>query len=222
MQLEAVIFDLDGTLIDSMHIWRDVDLEYLQKRGIEVTPDLFTDMPEGNSFSELAIYVKERFNLTDTIEMICNEWTMMVKDHYENQIGLRPGVQRLLDYLKAKKIKMAIGTSNSLELTSAVLKKNQISDYFLEIVSGDTHLRGKPFPDIFSHTAVSLDVLPQECLVIEDTLVGVKSALSAGMKVLAVQESDSRQDWQEIAATADYTASDFYQIMPIIQKLMER
>ena len=217
MELKAVIFDLDGTLIDSMGIWRDVDIEYLQKRGIEVTPDLFTNLPQGNSFSELAQYVKDKFNLPDSIETICNEWTQMVKGHYENHISLRPGVMPLLRFLKEQNILMAVGTSNSLQLTQAALKNNKVSDYFKVVISGDTHLRGKPFPDIFIEAAKNLDFSIEECLVIEDTLVGVMSAKAAGMKVIAIKEPDSQNDWLKIKQEADYTVSHFEEILLYLQ-----
>ena len=124
--LKAVIFDLDGTLIDSMGIWVKVDVEYLTRRNIPVTPDLFKDVPAGNSFQELAHYVKTRFDLPDTIEEICHEWTEMVLGHYENDIKLKDGVVELLKFLKAEGIEMAIGTSNSELLTESVLRNNKI------------------------------------------------------------------------------------------------
>jgi HAD superfamily hydrolase (TIGR01509 family) len=217
MELKAVIFDLDGTLIDSMGIWRDVDIEYLQKRGIEVTPDLFTNLPQGNSFSELAQYVKDKFNLPDSIETICNEWTQMVKGHYETHISLSPGVMPLLNFLKEKNILMAVGTSNSMQLTQAALKNNKVSDYFKVVISGDTHLRGKPFPDIFIEAANNLGFSIEECLVIEDTLVGVLSAKAAGMKVIAIKEPDSQNDWLKIKQEADYAVSHFAEILLYLQ-----
>ncbi|MCF7913025.1 MAG: HAD family phosphatase [Candidatus Cloacimonetes bacterium] len=217
MDIKAVIFDLDGTLIDSMGIWRNVDIEYLQKRGIEVTPDLFTNLPQGNSFSELAHYVKDKFNLPDSIETICNEWTQMVKGHYENQLKLRPGVMELLRFLKKKHILMAVGTSNSLELTQSALKNNKVSDYFRVVISGDTHLRGKPFPDIFIEAAKNLDLSADECLVIEDTLVGVLSAKAAGMRVIAIKEPDSQSDWFRIKQEADFAVSHFEEILLYLQ-----
>ena len=217
MDFGAVIFDLDGTLIDSMGIWRDVDMEYLEKRGIEPTPDLFADVPEGNSFSEYAHYVKNRFSLPDSIETICAEWTTMVKDHYEHHIGLRPGVLELLKYLISRNILMAVGTSNSMELTKSVLKNNQVYDYFKIVISGDTHLRGKPFPDIFCEAAKELGFSPSEVIVIEDTLVGVMSAKAAGMKVIAIKDPDSIKDWQKIKYEADHVVNNFTEILLYLQ-----
>ena len=78
MKYKAVIFDLDGTLIDSMGIWIQVDKEYLEKRNIPVPSDLFEDVPEGNSFNEICQYFKDKFKLPDTIEEIGAEWTEML------------------------------------------------------------------------------------------------------------------------------------------------
>ena len=220
MKLKAVLFDLDGTLIDSMGIWRDVDFEYLNKRGIEVTPELFKDMPEGNSFNELAIYVKNKFGLPDKIEEICNEWTQMVKKHYEDKIELRKGVLELLNFLNEKNVVMGIGTSNSLELTTAVLKNNNVFQYFQEIICGDRKLRGKPYPDIFIQAADALKIPNEQCLVIEDTLVGVQSAKKANMKIIAIKESNSLDDWHEISNLADHTVEEFNEIQVYLEKML--
>ncbi|MCF7919846.1 MAG: HAD family phosphatase [Candidatus Cloacimonetes bacterium] len=217
--LQAVIFDLDGTLIDSMGIWVKVDVEYLTRRGIPATPDLFSNVPAGNSFHELAHYVKNRFDLPDSIETICQEWTDMVKEHYENDIELKAGVRELLEYLRASHIKMAIGTSNSSLLTEAVLVNNGIRDFFEVITTGDQNLRGKPYPDIFLTAAADLNVMPENCLVVEDTLAGARSAAAAGMKVIAIEEDESKKDWPDIEKIAIFSAKEIIDISNFIKNL---
>jgi len=220
IDLKAVIFDLDGTLIDSMGIWVKVDVKYLSRRNIPVTPDLFKDVPAGNSFHELAHYVKDKFDLPDTIEEICHEWTEMVRDHYENDIKLKVGVLELITYLKEHEIEMAIGTSNSELLTESVLRSNKIRDFFRYVISGDQDLRGKPFPDIFLKAAAALKIKPENCLVLEDTLAGAKAAVAAGMKVICVQDEDSKKEWQEIEKIAIFSAKEIIDIGNFIKIIM--
>ena len=212
MDIKAVIFDLDGTLIDSMGVWVKVDKEYLKKRDITPPENLFDDVKSGNSFTEIAVYFKEKFNLPDTIEEIMTEWILMVEEHYKNRIELRPGVKNFLELLHENKIKTAIGTSNELQLTELVLKSHGIFDYFDVIVSGCKGIKGKPYPDIFLEAASLIDVKPEHCLVIEDTLVGVEAALNAEMTVFAIEDKQASGDRTIIKEKADYFAKTFDQI----------
>lgn len=207
--LEAVIFDLDGTLVDSMGIWTKVDVEFLNKRNIPIPENLFTDIESGNSFIEIAEYFKKKFGLSETIFEIMNEWTEMVAKHYKTDVKLKPGVKEFLDFLKRKNVKMGVGTSNNEYLTKTVLTANGILEYFNAIVIGSNEIKGKPFPDIFLEAAKKLKVKPERCLVIEDVLVGVQAAKRANMKVFAVYDEYSEKDKKEIQKLADFFANDF-------------
>src|SRR5690554_1576128 len=173
--IKAIIFDLDGTLVDSMWIWKEIDITYLNKRGIDFPEDLQKDI-EGMSFTETAIYFKQRFNLPDTIEEIKKEWNSLAEYYYKNEIRLKDGVLEFLNYLKDKNIKLGIGTSNSRELATEVLIKNGIYDYFDAIRTSCEVDKGKPFPDVFLRVAEDLGVSPKECIVFEDTYAGVLAA----------------------------------------------
>ena len=219
MKLEAVIFDLDGTLIDSMGVWAEVDKEYLGKRGIPVPDDLFQDMEHGDSFVEVAKYFKQKFNLSDTIEEIMKEWTEMVTWHYENDIPLKLGARELLNFLKAHKIKIGVGTSNSKFLAHAVLKSNNVLHFFDCIVAGCEDIKGKPFPDIFLKVASGLGVKPENCLVIEDVLVGIQAARNAGMTVFSIEDEHTKSEWEKIKKITDFYGKNFYVIKERLEKV---
>jgi HAD superfamily hydrolase (TIGR01509 family) len=212
MKIKGVIFDLDGTLIDSMSVWDRVDHEFLSKRGIAVPEDLFADIEEGNSFIEVARYFKEKFSLADSIEEIISEWTSLVSGHYENDIRLKPGVNEFLELLKSKQIKIGLGTSNSLLLATKVLKANSVFDYFDAIVTGCKEIKGKPYPDIFLKVAEELKISPEACLVCEDVVAGIQAGKNAGMMVMGIYDSYSLADKEKICQEADYYAEDFYRI----------
>ena len=213
MKYKAVIFDLDGTLIDSMGIWIRVDKEYLEIRNIPVPDDLFKDVKTGNSFNEICQYFKDKFNLPDTIEEIGAEWTKMVAQHYKTDIILKPGARELIDFLSMNNVKMAIGTSNTKYLSETVLKANGVLHHFDSIVAGCEEIKGKPFPDIFLKAAAKLKIDPAECLVIEDTLHGIRAAKNGGMDAFAIFDDNETHDIESLKKEADFYAESFEKIL---------
>lgn len=204
MDFKAIIFDLDGTLIDSMQLWRKVDRDFLTQRGLAVPRDLFDHLPQGNSFIQTAQYFKDRFNLPDSVESIMAEWTRMVGWHYENDVKLKPGAKMLVEKLSQKQIPIGLGTSNSWELAQKVLAQNNIWHYFNSVVTGDMQLMGKPFPDIYLKGAAELKVSCISCIVVEDTLTGIQAAKAAGMTAVAIHDPDSDTFEIQIRRLADH------------------
>lgn len=201
--IKAAIFDLDGTLIDSMWIWGKIDADFLLKRGLEVPFDL-KDNIEHLSFIDTAKYFKERFNLIDDVHAIMDEWNNMAFDEYANNIRLKSGAKEYLSLLKTMGIKVALATSNSIELLEAVLKNNDIYEYFDVITTTNEVSRGKNFPDIYLLSAEKLGVSPEECIVFEDILPAVMGAKAAGMKVVGVNDEYSEHQRENILSAADY------------------
>ncbi|MDP2173083.1 MAG: HAD family phosphatase [Candidatus Cloacimonadaceae bacterium] len=216
MNYKAIIFDLDGTLIDSMRLWREVDTEFLAKRGIEVPADLFAHLPQGNSFIQTAKYFKDRFGLPDSVESVMKEWTDMVFWHYANSIKLKDGALELVNFLHDKQIPIGLGTSNSFELAEKALSFNGIWQCFSSVVTGDMHLMGKPFPDIYLKSAENLKLEPIDCCVVEDTLSGIRAAKAAGMTAIAIFDEDSLPDHDQIKAEADYFMADYFEIRRLL------
>lgn len=213
MQFKAIIFDLDGTLIDSMQLWRDVDTEFLGKRGIPIPTDLFDHLPSGNSFIQTATYFKDRFELPDSVGSIMQEWTDMVRWHYQNTVLLKPGAVETLEYIRSQSIPLGLGTSNSWELAKQVLSAQGIWDYFQTVVTGDMELLGKPYPDIYLKNSYELMLEPGDCLVIEDTLTGIQAAKAAGMTAWAIYDADSDAYRKEIKTLADEHHDDYASIL---------
>ncbi|MBI9012359.1 MAG: HAD family phosphatase [Clostridiales bacterium] len=200
---QAVIFDLDGTLVDSMWIWEQIDIDFLKERGYDLPEDLQKDI-EGSSFSETALYFKERFNLEEDVEAIKRIWIDMANNFYAEKIKLKKGIQELLDLFREKGIKMGIGTSNSRELAEEVLKRNGVRDYFEVLVTSCDVKKGKPEPDVFLKAAELMHMDPDDCLVFEDTHAGVLAGKAAGMDVIAIYDALSEQYMEEIKASADH------------------
>lgn len=210
--IKAVLFDLDGTLVDSMWMWKDIDIEYLGKRGFELPPRLQKDI-EGMSLTETATYFKDRFQLSDTLEEIKKEWMDMARDKYCHQVKLKPGAREFLEYLKLHNIRTGIASSNGIELVHAVLKAQNVSEYLDSVHTCCDVERGKPHPDIYLLVAKKLGVSPRECLVLEDIPMGILAGKRAGMKTCAVEDVFSQDQRKEKRKLADYYIKDYYDIL---------
>lgn len=201
--IDAVIFDLDGTLVDSMWMWESIDIDYLSRFGIELPDDLQSKI-EGMSFSETAIYFKERFQIEDSLDQIKSDWNQMAWDKYLNEVPLKEGVIDLLDYLKNNQIRTGIATSNSRKLVDLIIEKHKMNDYFVSIRTSCEVAKGKPSPDIYLLVAQDLDVKPERCLVFEDVIQGIMAGKNADMKVCAVYDKFSEKDQDLKRRLADY------------------
>lgn len=208
----AVIFDLDGTLIDSMWVWKQIDIEYLANKQIEFPIEFQSDL-DGMSFTETAAYFKERFQLNDSVETIKQDWIDMSYQKYTEEVDLKEGVLPFLKKLVARNIPLGIGTSSNRDLAEGVLKHHGILDYFTALRTSCEVEAGKPNPAIFLKVAEDLGIAPQDCLVFEDTLAVVQAAKSAGMAVVAIEEAAHAHRRAEIEALADGYIENFHAFM---------
>lgn len=209
---KAVIFDLDGSLVDSMWMWREIDIEYLGRFGIALPEDLQSKI-EGMSFSETAVYFKEVFQIPDSIEQMKADWNGMAWDKYMHEVPLKPGIPEFLAGCKAKGIKLGIATSNSRELVENIAAAHNLRDYFSSIMTGCDVAHGKPSPDIYLAVAAELQVEPSQCLVFEDIVPGIMAGKNAGMEVCAVEDAYSEHVRDRKKELADYYIEDYYGII---------
>ena len=211
-QIESVIFDLDGTLVDSMWLWHGIDMEFLGQRGLPL-PETYQKDIEGMSFTETAVYTKELFHLSESVEELKGIWNRMAIGKYANEVPFKPGAERFLKYCKSQSIPVGIATSNSRELVDAVGKSLHFDEYIQEIVTACEVERGKPAPDVYLEVAKRLGVKPEDCLVFEDVPAGIVAGKAAGMTVFAVEDAFSRHMEEEKRGLADYFISDYFEIM---------
>lgn len=210
--IKAVLFDLDGTLVDSMWMWRNIDIEFLGKYGIEFPEDLQENI-EGMSFSETAVYFKERFQLKQSLQEIKDEWNQMAWLKYAKEVPLKKGAEEFLEYLKDNSIKAGIATSNSRELVNLVIETLGVKEYFGSIRTSCEVERGKPSPDIYLLVAKDLGVEVNQCLVFEDVIQGIMAGKNAGMKVCAVYDHFTKEDTDVKRELADYYIESFKDII---------
>lgn len=210
--IEAVIFDLDGTLVDSMWMWHEIDVEFLGKRNLPLPPTYQKDI-EGMSFTETAYYTKELFQLPETVAELKEIWNGMAREKYATEVPLKPGASRFLSYCRKQQIPLGIATSNSRELVDAVADAHCLTDYIQVITTSCEVAKGKPAPDVYLEAAKRLHVRPGSCLVFEDVPMGILAGKNAGMKVCAVEDRFSAEQRLEKRRLADYYITSYEQVL---------
>ena len=206
--MKAYIFDLDGTLFESMNVWVKADELFFQKRGISHPAD-FVDTVLAMNFNEAAVYTKERYNLPETTDEIKAEWLSTAADFYANHVEMKPGAIAFLDELVKRGEKLAVATSLPEELMTPALHKHGIYHIFHAICTAVEVGAGKAKPDIFVLAANKLGVHPEECILFDDLLAAVKSAKEIGMTACGMLDSTSSHHWDEIKRHADFTLTNF-------------
>ena len=209
---KGISFDLDGTMVDSMWMWRGIDNEFMDAHGLEMTDDLETAI-EGMSFRETAEYFVRTYPLQETVEELMDIWVQMAIDKYQNEVPVKPGLILFLQEMKKRGIRMGIATSNARILLDAVADAHGFYDYMDGMLTANEVKRGKPAPAVFLAVAEKIGIAPADCLVFEDIPQGIRAGLAAGMKVCAVFDEYSKAQEAEKRTLAHYYIDSYDQVL---------
>lgn len=210
--LRAALLDLDGTLLDSMRVWDEVDRIFLGRRGIQVPAD-YAGSINGMSFRATAEYTIRRFALSDTPEQLMEEWTAIAREEYTLHIPLKPGAAEFLSFLADSGIRICAVTTLVEELFRPCLTRCGIINRFsfIHVAKKGTKEDGTAFLE----AADRLGVKPEECAVFEDSLPGILGAKNAGMTACAVPDRLKTEKRKALIRAADMCSdrfSDFYRL----------
>lgn len=208
MTLKGAIFDADGTLLDSMHIWRELGARYLQ--SLNITPEKnLSRILYPMSLEQSCHYLKEHYGLRDSEGEIQSGILGIIEGFYRDEVMLKDGVTRFLEGLRRKNIPMVIATSGNRELLTYALERNDIAGYFDKIFTCSELATTKHEPDIFLACAEYLQMRPENLGVFEDSLFAVEAAKRAGFVVVGVADDSNIHQRGMIKATADYFIENF-------------
>ena len=197
MNKKYAIFDLDGTLIDSMGWWKGLSEEFLRSRGITELPDGLLDQIQTMTVLESAGLFIRTFGISGTAESVAGEMNALMDRHYREDISLKPGVKACLDALKKKGVRMRVASATSAELVEACLKRLGAADYFEEFLSCEDVGAGKTRPDIYLRAAAGMGAVPEDTAVYEDALYAAETAKKAGFYVIGVYDQGSCRTEEE-------------------------
>lgn len=194
--IEAVIFDLDGLLIDSEPLWQEAEILIFKQVNLVLTSELCRQT-QGLRIDEVVDYWYRQYPWTnlsklEVEELIVNKVIELI--HLKGQP--LPGVAQAIAFVKNQNVKIALASSSTSQIIQAALQKLNLTEVFVEIYSAESEMLGKPHPGVYLTTAQKLNVPPQSCLALEDSLNGVLAAKAAHMKCVAIPEAIQQKNPQ--------------------------
>jgi HAD superfamily hydrolase (TIGR01509 family) len=208
MRWKGAIFDLDGTLVDSMPVWNDFGKYYLNMRGIEAPAGLH-DVLKPMSLLQAAQYFREQFGLGDTQEEILAQFNVMLKRQYRDNVPLKPHVLPMLNRLREAGIKLCIATATDRNLAESALVRLGVAGFFDFVLTCTDVGCGKDDSLIFCKALAMLGTKKDETIVFEDALHAIRTAKEAGFAVVGVYDESAAADADEIKKIADCTIKSF-------------
>lgn len=199
--IKGYIFDLDGTLLDSLNVWDNVGNRYLQSIGIQ-GPDDLDSLMEHMSLQEAALYMKNTFVLTQSVNEVALGITYIIEEAYEKSIPLKIGARKVIEKCFDRNYQIVAFTAGSVELATKALMRLNLFHYFQNIYSCQTCGYNKTEIESYLTLVKSMNLKVKECVVVEDALYAIETAVNAGCYVKAIYDQANQKDWDKICGIA--------------------
>ncbi len=210
--IKLFLFDLDGTILDSLEIWNDIDLLFFKNHNLIMGEDYHIAIAP-LTLEETATYTKNTYKLDIDEEQIMKEWSDLAIKEYAENVNLKKGVKEFLDYLKNKNVHLAIATSCNEEMFKPCLERYGIVSYFEHFYTSQNLKINKSNTNFFKEILNEYKIEPDQILFFEDSLASMKCAKSLGFNVVAVMDKKWEKQKEEIIASSDNQIEDFSQFI---------
>ncbi len=208
----CLIFDFDGTLVDSVSVWANVDRKFFHSRGMEV-PVHYQDEIIHLSFKDMADLTCNKYCPEETPEHVMQVWLDMAQNEYENEITTIEGAKEFLSQMKKEGKKIALATANKESLYKPCLIRNNLDGYFDFVADVNVLHTSKNDPLIYLTCASHFGFKPKECIVFEDIVIGINTAKSVGFKTIGVLSAYSKEKEEEMIESSDFCIRDYNEIV---------
>lgn len=204
--IKGAIFDVDGTILDTMPMWDGVGELYLKKKGIEAQPDLSEALFK-MTVTEGASYMKETYKLEESVKEIIDGTMEVARVFYEEEAPLKAGVRETLQILEENHVEMAVATASDIGCIKKAFERLGISKYFKHMVSCEEFGVGKEDPIVFYKTVELLGTPIEDTYVFEDALHAIETAKKVGFGTVGIYDDSSKKQWEQIQKTADISVN---------------
>ena len=216
MKISGAIYDMDGTVTDSMFVWKDIGKRFLLDRGFVPAPTLFQEI-KNLSLPETCAYFRKVYGVQGTNEIIAKGINDLVEPLYLTEVGPKPGAVAMLKSFRSRGIPMALATATDRYLVEETLGKNDLLQYFDEIFTCSEVGAGKTTPEVYEAALAFLGTPKEETPVFEDAWFALSTAKRAGFPTVAVYDDSQKRDWEKMRREATVAVTDYRTDMALLQ-----
>ena len=197
--MKAIIFDLDGTLVDSMKYWRSVSRDFMKTKGIDIEDEVQHKMTTMNLDASLK-YLKDYYNLEESFEELMRDFSRTVEDFYRNKVETKEGCLEILEYFKDQGMKVVIGTSTAAHFANIVIEKYGIDKFIDGLYTADSVGHLKAEEKFYTSIAEELGERPEDVFLVDDSYLALRTGKIAGLKTIGIYDENSKDTWPTIVS----------------------